>query len=71
MRICSQSIASGWSNDGSKIIFQSNRTGSFEIYSMNLDGTSQQMLFQSEDKRDDSELFDDQLKEAYDRAKNT
>ena len=34
-----QNGADSWSPDGRKIAFVSNRTGTFEIYSMNADGT--------------------------------
>ena len=36
----------GWSPDGAKIVFSSNRTGllNFQVYSMNADGTGQTRL---------------------------
>ena len=36
-----------WSPDGSKIVFQSERDGNFEIYSMNFDGSEQTRLTDS------------------------
>jgi TolB protein len=34
-------VAAAWSPDGSKIAFDSSRSGNYEIYVMNADGTGQ------------------------------
>ena len=40
--------APAWSPDGTKIAFESNRDGDFEIYMMNADGTDPVRLTQNE-----------------------
>jgi Tol biopolymer transport system component len=50
MRPITQSAANSvsedpyWSPDGRRIVFQSNRTGNFQIYVMNVDGSDQVRL---------------------------
>ena len=38
-----------WSNDGSKIVFDSNRDGNFEIFVMDTDGRNQRQLTFTDD----------------------
>ncbi len=38
-----------WSNDGSKIVFDSNRDGNFEIFVMDADGSNQRQLTFTDD----------------------
>lgn len=40
-----------WSPDGKQIVFQSNRTGNYQIFKMNADGTEQQNV--SNNKNDE------------------
>ena len=42
-----------WSNDGSQLVFASNRSGDWEIYRMNMDGSSVQNLTNSPDSDDE------------------
>ena len=43
-RLATQGAQPGWSPDGQKIAFMSVRDGSWEIYTMNVDGSQQRNL---------------------------